>query len=124
MDAKWMVEVVAPVPREVKPAWIGPGFALPSRFQLLASKEELNATVEVRIVDGRAVVTKLSISSGDAGVTTTELRSIPLREFVALGARMLLLHAEPGQKLVAGGKHDEESLAAIRKAVGFVGVPR
>jgi hypothetical protein len=122
MDNGWRVDAIDPG-LKYRHEWIDAGYALPAKFSVLASREELEAKVDVRIADGRAIVAGLHITSGAAGVTTTELRSIPLREIVAYGARMLLSHGAPGSPMASELKHDERSLAAIRKAVGYVAVP-
>lgn len=122
VDRRWKTYFTAPK-EGAPPDWIAPGFALPMRFVVKAQRDELDVTVTVGIRDRKAIVTKLEVTGGDFGVTTEQLRSIPLRELVADGARRLVLHAKPGEEPVAAQKHTKESDAAIRKAVRYVKVP-
>lgn len=123
MDEDWDVSLVD-LGSNLGYMFVDTGYALPPKFEMLATRGELQARIAVRVIGERAIVAKLSITSGAAGVTTAELRSIPLREIVAKGARELLSRADPSGHMESGFKHDKRSLAAVRKAVGYVKVPR
>ena len=100
------------------------GYAVPRRIVSTGSKGDLRVTVESEVIDGSAVVGKVTVETdAEGGVTQAMLREVPIRDVVANGAKAHLARVEiagKGARIAPVKTYGEDEAAAISRLVGYL----
>jgi hypothetical protein len=123
MPKPWK-RVSAPLtfPKDWKLVPVGDQYAVPEAFTAVATSDDARAEVAVVVAAGRAHARSVTLMR-EPEVTSTTLRSLPVRDVMAWG---LLLHLyrmelrEGGAKFTPVQDPSEDEIALIAKLVGYV----
>jgi hypothetical protein len=102
---KGTVRTRAGLPRMIEdPVFVAAGYGLPRKFETEYQGDGLRVWIEIQVLDNHAIARKVVITA-DAGISSTSLRKIPVRDIMASGCLDALWKVAP----------DEEGALAIWK---------